>query len=400
MDRPSVILWNEMRCKTCARARAYLDGRDILWQNADLEPRGEHNSYLPVSQAVQRGWKAIQKRVAASGLQPGVFPVLETPDSLFVGFDIATYDAILGLAPSPVLHPREALEALAAGALFVVSHSGGKDSQAMLLRVRQLIPAERIVVVHVEMHEMEWPGTAEHALYATLLAGIPENRFFRLKAAENLLEMVYRRRQDRPDVPSWPSSVYRTCTSGLKRTPIENFMDWITAAEGWPMIVDVEGLRADESADRAGEAAWEPHRQYGVRCTKEGMVAKVPRNWWRWLPIKHLDTAEVFATIAQFGQVPHWAYAAGNERLSCMFCILGRLDDLRNAAIHNPELYARYVQAERDTGWTMGTRKLKGEILQHPLEERLKLTVEEAWRQHDAIYGSSARRRLSTVRNA
>ena len=32
-----------------------------------------------------------------------------------------------------------------AGALFVVNHSGGKDSQAMLIKVRELVPADQIL---------------------------------------------------------------------------------------------------------------------------------------------------------------------------------------------------------------------------------------------------------------
>lgn len=45
-----------------------------------------------------------------------------------------------------------------AGAIFYVSHSGGKDSQAMYLCLRQVIPSEQIVVVHAGLGEVEWPG--------------------------------------------------------------------------------------------------------------------------------------------------------------------------------------------------------------------------------------------------
>jgi hypothetical protein len=32
---------------------------------------------------------------------------------------------------------------------------------------------------------------------------------------------------------------------------------------------------------------------------------------------------------------------------------MGSTRDLRNGALHNPELYARYVEIERRTGYTM-----------------------------------------------
>lgn len=69
--------------------------------------------------------------------------------------------------------------------------------------------------------------------------------------------------------------------------------------------------------------------------------------------------------IADAGQKPHPAYALGNQRLSCMFCIMGSRNDLRNAAKQNPELFARYVEVEKRTGYTMHqSRKSLTELVQ------------------------------------
>lgn len=46
--------------------------------------------------------------------------------------------------------------------LVVVNHSGGKDSQAMYLFVRNLVPADRLVVIHAHLPGVEWPGIVEH----------------------------------------------------------------------------------------------------------------------------------------------------------------------------------------------------------------------------------------------
>lgn len=64
-------------------------------------------------------------------------------------------------------------------------------------------------------------------------------------------------------------------------------------------------------------------------------------------------TREVFATIRDAGQTPFWAYQSGNERLSCVFCIMGSRSDLANGRKHRPELYQEYIEIEEETGWTM-----------------------------------------------
>ncbi len=52
---------------------------------------------------------------------------------------------------------------ITSGALFVSNHSGGKDSQAMLINLLEVIPPKQIVVVHASLGAMEWPGALELA---------------------------------------------------------------------------------------------------------------------------------------------------------------------------------------------------------------------------------------------
>lgn len=42
------------------------------------------------------------------------------------------------------------------GALFVINHSDGKDSQAMTQVVRDLVPTDQILVVHALLPEVVW----------------------------------------------------------------------------------------------------------------------------------------------------------------------------------------------------------------------------------------------------
>jgi len=52
------------------------------------------------------------------------------------------------------------------GALFVSNHSGGKDSQAMLIKLLEVIPAHLLIVVHASLGAIEWPGALERGMPA------------------------------------------------------------------------------------------------------------------------------------------------------------------------------------------------------------------------------------------
>ena len=91
------------------------------------------------------------------------------------------------------------------GALFALSHSGGKDSQAMTLLVAHHVPARQIVVVHAPLERVEWSGTVEH-IRRTIPRHVP---FVEAKIAngKTLLDRVRERRM-------WPDPQRRWCTSG------------------------------------------------------------------------------------------------------------------------------------------------------------------------------------------
>jgi 3'-phosphoadenosine 5'-phosphosulfate sulfotransferase (PAPS reductase)/FAD synthetase len=232
------------------------------------------------------------------------------------------------------------------GALFVINHSGGKDSQAMTIYLRRRIPAAQLVIVHAELPEVDWEGIPEHI--ATTCGDIPVHY---TRARKTFFEMVEHRGQ-------FPSPKYRQCTSDLKRGPIERTVRQLSAARGCRLIVNCMGMRAEESSARSKLSTFKLNAGNSV----------AGREWYDWLPIHHLSTAEVFATIAEAGQEPHWAYAAGMSRLSCCFCIMSSKADLKTAARLQPALLQRYVAAERRHDKTMmmpvgGSRQFLDEIV-------------------------------------
>lgn len=243
-------------------------------------------------------------------------------------------------------------ELVSAGAIFYVSHSGGKDSQAQYHVVRRLVPDEQIVVVHADLGEVEWTGVKEH-----IRANI-EHELHVVKAVwkdgseKDLFGLVRHRRKlldekGKFDAPAWPSSAARFCTSDLKRDPIWKFIRRHSKAAGANIVVNATGLRREESGARA------------KRIDKNGELYINKRNSnsvreaFEWHPVANLTTAEVFKVIEDAGQEAFWTYAAGNERLSCVFCIFGSRGDLANGAKHRPELARKYLDLETEVRSTL-----------------------------------------------
>jgi len=215
-------------------------------------------------------------------------------------------------------------------ALYVVNHSGGKDSQAMYLLLSKVIPAHQLVVIHANLPEVEWHGTLEH-IQNTIF-----HELFVVQAKKTFLGMVENRGM-------FPSPKYRQCTSDLKRAPIDSKIIQICNERGFTKVVSCMGLRAQESSNRAKKETW---RRVESKCNSK-------REWFEWLPIHGWSTEEVFGYISQNNQKPHWAYEKGMSRLSCCFCIMASREDLTTAAKLNPELYKKYVELEKKLDVTM-----------------------------------------------
>ncbi len=232
---------------------------------------------------------------------------------------------------------RAAIDKLIArGAVFYVSHSGGKDSQAMYIALAGIVPADQICVVHADLGVVEWEGAQEH------IRDTIEHDLHVVKAGKTFFDMVRSRAKSRPDVPSWPSSATRQCTSDLKRDPIHKFIRADLKARGQSLAVNCTGLRAEESTSRAKKNP----------LTLNKRLSAAGREVWEYLPIHDWKVCKIWKVIAAAGQKPFWAYSK-NTRLSCVFCIMGCDGDLRHGAEQRPALYQLYLDLEKETGWTM-----------------------------------------------
>lgn len=258
--------------------------------------------------------------------------------------------------------PPAVQDLIDSGALFAVNSSGGKDSQATLITVARLVPPTQLLVVHADLGEVEWHGALDHAQAQAEAAGAP---FIVSRARKTFFDLVEHRHRTYPAASAFPTSAARQCTSDLKRDAIVRDTRRYADQHHFTQIVTCMGMRAQESPRRAQQAVFKRSARYST----------ARRDWFEWLPIHALSTDEVFSVIHAAGQQPHPAYARGNERLSCVFCIFGSRNDLRTGAAARPELFERYVELERRTGSTLSQSR-------RPLEEVTGLSVAEAYALH------------------
>ena len=238
------------------------------------------------------------------------------------------------------------------GAIFYISHSAGKDSQAMYAELVTLLPNNQIVVVHADLGVIEWNGVIEHIVANVI------HKVNVVRAVKTFFEMVERRFEKRPDVPSFPSSSARQCTSDLKRDPIHKFIRNDLKARGKFLAVNCTGIRAQESTARSKKVPFVLNKRLSI----------AGREVYEWMPIFNWTTDEVFARIAAANQKPFYAYSE-NKRLSCVFCIMGCKSDLNHGARQRPELFEQYVKLEKKTGYTLFPKQ--------SLEEKAGITVNE-----------------------
>ena len=247
--------------------------------------------------------------------------------------------------PDPI--PATVFEMRDQGALFVISHSGGKDSQAMTLMLLDMIPHDQLIVIHAPLGKVEWPGTIAH-IQDTIPPDIPFI-LAPVTSGKPLLDRVAERGM-------FPDPARRWCTSDLKRGPIERETRRYLKAnpQHKGQIVMCMGMRAEES----------PRRSKLKIFQHQPTKSLAGRVWFDWLPIHQKDTSEVFEMIEDAGQKPHWAYGEGMTRLSCSFCIMSSDADLSTAARLRPKLYAEYVALERRINHTLSpSQKFLPEIV-------------------------------------
>lgn len=279
------------------------------------------------------------------------------------------------------------LIAINKGAEIYCSISGGKDGQAMTKALfnNGIRPAG---LIHADLGRVEWPQSMEMCERQSAEFGIPLHVVTR-RDGRGLMEH-WRARMEKlagSGKPFWSSSKNRYCTSDLKRDVIDTFF----RSRECNLIISCEGIRAGESDARALKTPLTIRRRisstfYDGMTVEEALANYDPayRLALTWYPIFNWSVEEVWSMYGnsqaeleiyrkeykESGIVnPAWmfhvAYVFGNNRVSCMICILGTDNDIKNGAEHNPDLYQEMRSMEIESGFTVKAKKSLLEIVKN-----------------------------------
>jgi 3'-phosphoadenosine 5'-phosphosulfate sulfotransferase (PAPS reductase)/FAD synthetase len=205
--------------------------------------------------------------------------------------------------------------------VFVVSVSGGKDSTATVLALREAdIPARYVFA------DTGWEAPQTYDYLATLerLLGIV---IARVGHPGGMLALADKK-------AGFPSRQRRWCTEKLKADPIKTHLARL-ADEVDGDTVSVVGIRAEESEKRAAMPVFECSDLWG------GYV---------WRPLLRWTVADVLAIHHRHGVPVNPLYKLGFERVGCMPCINESKNGVRLLAEHFPERIA--LLREREAAYT------------------------------------------------
>jgi 3'-phosphoadenosine 5'-phosphosulfate sulfotransferase (PAPS reductase)/FAD synthetase len=203
----------------------------------------------------------------------------------------------------------------------IASVSGGKDSTALCLHLRELgIPYEPVFM------DTGWENAETYRYLREELPGyIGEIRWLRSEVAlppdlEALARVFEVRLGHHSAMVRWilkkgmfPSGDRRFCTTELKVRPMGAYLDSLDVD-----VVNAVGIRAEESDARSLLPEWEDAPETGL------IQAEV------WRPLIRWTVDDVIAIHQRHGVTPNRGYLAGASRVGCWPCIRSRKKEIRD----------------------------------------------------------------------
>lgn len=198
--------------------------------------------------------------------------------------------------------------------IILASISGGKDSTALWLHLRELGLAN-IVPVFADTG-WEHPLTYDYVAYLETVLG-PINKV----KSEGFLGMALKKQ-------ALPSAKVRFCTQELKLKPIKKFLDSLKTKN----VLMCSGVRAEESKSRAQLDEYSEFDE----------VFGVPQ----WRPLHKWTWQEVFEIHKKYNVEPNPLYKQGMMRVGCMPCVMNNLTELGTIAERFPEVFDKVKELE------------------------------------------------------
>lgn len=225
----------------------------------------------------------------------------------------------------------------------IVTFSGGKDSLASLLWVRNNLTKDFITV----FCDTGW----EHPLTYKYIEEIRQQLGLNLvtlksKKFDGMVDLARKKTR-------WPSSQRRFCTSELKTIPtIDYILDEVD-----DNILMIQGIRAAESAKRAemqkqctyfkyyvqpyGKDKFHTYRRKDVLAFREKHADDLLRPVFDW------SAGQVIDYILENGLQPNPLYRMGYKRVGCYPCIMASQKDIYNISVQDPERISYIADLEQ-----------------------------------------------------
>ena len=210
-----------------------------------------------------------------------------------------------------------------AGRRVVASISGGKDSAAMSLYLKELgIEHDRVFM------DTGW----EHAKTYDYLRGELARVIgpvTEIRGDRTMVELVKHKGM-------FPGRLRRFCTQELKVFPMQRHLASLNTE-----TINAVGIRAAESANRAAMPEWE---------WSEGFDCEV------WRPLIAWSEQDVIAIHKRHGLAPNPLYLMGATRVGCWPCIYARKAEIKLIADTDPERIVTIRAMEAEVGDAMQAR--------------------------------------------
>lgn len=186
--------------------------------------------------------------------------------------------------------------------MFVVSFSGGKDSQVTLDLVSRVIPGDDLKVVYSDTgYELPSSLLLYKQVEAVYKEQYPAIDFYYAKNHEEVLNYW--------DLIGSPSNVHRWCCGVMKTAPLYKLLKDVSSLGRQPHVLSFIGTRADESLRRSTY----------LKVAKDAKHTNVINV----SPILEWNTTEVWLYIF-INKLPiNYAYRNGLGRVGCIVCPFG-----------------------------------------------------------------------------
>lgn len=277
------------------------------------------------------------------------------------------------------------MQAIADQAMFVINLSGGKDSTVAGHSVMAQLdalghPREKRIAIHADLGRAEWRSTAGVVEAVAAKLGL-ELLVVRRGAGDMVARwevrfsnalIRYAALETYNLIGPWSQANKRFCTAELKAQVIG---PELARRYRGQKIVQVIGIRREESTGRSKTPISAPDTRFAKPGNRHGTTMMM------WNPLIHWPVDDVFACHEENALPLHEAYTEyGSSRLSCAYCVLASIRDLRAAAsaAGNLELYLHLVGMEASSTFSFQPERWLADVAPALLPASLAADVARA----------------------